>query len=347
MGVSTFVVGLLPSYSQIGMGAPVLLVVARLIQGFSVGGEYGGAVLMTVEHSAGRRQGLLGSLINTGATAGLVLANGIFLLIFMLPDEQMLSWGWRIPFLLSGILVIIGFIARISLEETPDFTDAKRHGAVRTRPIVDVLRHKLGTVLLIAMGIIAAGSAFTMTTVFSLTYGKVGLDMGNNAMLAVLLPATVVILIGLPLFGKLADRIGLRRVFLVSSASLIGLPFAWFALLNTQQYALMLLGFVLLFVGYAANYAVVPAYFSQAFPPTLRFTGMSIGFTLGLIAGNAIAPPVAAALLEATGGWVLIATYMAFTALVSLVAGIFLRESSTAHQRHGTDMSVAVEHAAH
>ncbi|WP_069816787.1 MFS transporter [Streptomyces sp. TP-A0874] len=325
MGVSTFAIGLLPNYAQIGIAAPILLIVARLLQGFSVGGEYGGAVLMTVEHSSDKKRGLFGSVVNTGATAGLVLANLVFLLVFQLPDDQMLSWGWRIPFLASSLLVVIGLVSRYSLEESPDFAEAKQRGTVRELPLLDVLRHHLGTVVLVAVGIIAAGSAFTMTTVFSLTYGKEALGLENSTMVSVLLPSTVVILICLPLFGKLSDRVGVRPVFLAGAAALVVLPFAWFALLETRNYGLMVLGFVLLFIGYSANYAVVPAYFSQVFPPAVRFTGMSIGFTLGLIAGNAIAPATSAWLLDATGGWTAIACYMAVTGLVSLAAGLLLR----------------------
>ncbi|MEE2060317.1 MFS transporter [Rhodococcus artemisiae] len=324
MGAATFAIGLLPTYSQIGFIAPVLLVVARLLQGFSVGGEYGGAVLMTVEHS-GERKGLFGSLVNTGATAGLILANVVFLAVFQLPDDHLYTWGWRIPFLLSGILVIIGLVARVALEETPDFEKVKQHSEIQDRPLVDVFRNHASTVLLLALGIIAAGTAFTMTTVYSLSYGTAVLGLSSSTMLAVLLPATVTILIALPLFGSLADRIGVRKVFLGGAASLVVLPFCWFPLMETGRYIPMLAGFVLVFLGYSANYAVVPAYFSQVFPPSVRFTGMSIGLTIGLIAGNAIAPSVSSLLQEMTGGWVGVAIYMAIAAMVSFVAALFLR----------------------
>lgn len=144
-------------------------------------------------------------------------------------------------------------------------------------------------------------------------------------MLAVLLPATVAILIGLPLFGALADRIGVRKVFLGGAATLVIAPFCWFPLMGSGHYILMLLGFILVFLGYSANYAVVPAYFSQAFPPAVRFTGLSIGLTVGLIASNAIAPSVSSLLENATGGWLGIALYMAIAAMVSFVAALFLR----------------------
>ncbi|WP_068155417.1 MFS transporter [Rhodococcus phenolicus] len=342
MGASTFAIGLLPTYAQIGLIAPVLLVVARLLQGFSVGGEYGGAVLMTVEHS-GERKGFLGSLVNTGATAGLILANVVFLAVFQLPEDHLMSWGWRVPFLLSGILVVIGLVARVTLEETPDFEKAKQHSAIQQRPLVDVLTNHTSTVLLLALGIVAAGTAFTMTTVYSLSYGTTVLGLSSGTMLAVLLPATVTILIGLPLFGALADRIGVRKVFLGGAASLVVLPFCWFALMETRQYGMMLLGFALLFVGYSANYAVVPAYFSQVFPASVRFTGMSIGLTIGLIGGNAIAPSVSSLLWDATGGWLGIALYMAITAAVSLVAGLFLRLPGTGTVRDASSVAVSAE----
>ncbi|NKY49748.1 MFS transporter [Nocardia vermiculata] len=329
MGASTFLIGLMPTYDQIGAAAPVILVLARLLQGFSVGGEYGGAVLMTVEHS-GKKSGFFGSLVNTGATVGLILANLVFLVAFQLSDDTLYSWGWRIPFLLSAILVVVGLISRIALEETPEFEEAEHQGEVQQVPVVDVLRNHLGTVLLLAMGILAAGTAFTMTTVFSLSYGKDTLGLGKDTMLAVLLTSTVAILICLPLFGAIGDRFGIRRVFLGGAASMIVLPFCWFALMDTRQPGWMILGFAVIFMGYSANYAVVPSYFSQVFPPALRFTGMSVGITIGLIAGNAIAPSISSMILDATDSWLIIAIYMAGTGAISLLAGLVLRLPSSA-----------------
>ncbi|WP_236787862.1 MFS transporter [Amycolatopsis sp. GM8] len=324
MGVSTVLIGLLPTYGQIGVAAPILLVAARILQGISLGGEYGGAVLMTVEHSAPGRRGFFGSVVNTGTTAGMMLANGVFLLVVQLPEAQLYSWGWRVPFLLSAVLVIVGLVVRTSLHESPDFADIKQQGEVHKLPIVDVLRRSGGMVALVTLGTVAAGVAFTMASVFSLTYGKLALGKSNTAMLGVLLPAAFVVLICVPWFGRVADRVGVRRVFLAGAAGLVVVPFAWFALLNTRQYGLMLLGFVLLFIAYSANYAVFPAFFSQVFPTPLRFSGMSIGFTIGTIAGNAFAPTIGASILEATGGWTGIAWYMTGVGIVTLVAGYLM-----------------------
>ncbi|AGP53453.1 MFS transporter [Streptomyces rapamycinicus] len=327
MGIATFAVGLLPTYRQVGIAAPVLLIVARLAQGFSVGGEYGGAVLMTIEHGAREKRGFRGSLINTGTSAGLLLANLVFLGVLQLPDDQLHSWGWRVPFLLSAVLVGVGLFVRLGLEESPEFEAVKARNAVDRLPVVEVFRECGGRVVLMAAAILSAGVAFTLATVYSLEYARTGLHLDKDAMIAVLLPATLVIIVCVPLAGKLADRFGNRRVFIAGAASLIVLPFVWLALLQTRSYGLMLLGFTLLFIGYSANYGVVPAYFSQVFPARLRFTGMSIGFTVGLIAGNAFSPDIATYLLHTTGGWVGIAVYMAAMSAVSVVAGLFLREA--------------------
>jgi MFS family permease len=324
MGASTFAIGLLPTYGTIGVAAPILLVALRIMQGLSLGGEYGGAVLMTVEHTTDRRRGLVGSILNTGAGVGTLTSNLAFLAVLQLPEDALLSWGWRIPFLLSALLVVVGIAARVTLAESPAFVAVQKSGGVRRLPIVDVIRSDWSRVLLVAFGTVGAGVVITMTTVFSLTYGREALQLSNSTMLGVLLPAVVVTLVCPPLVGPLADRIGSRTVFLIGAAGMVVTPFVWFALLDTRQYWLMLLGFALLYVPYSANYAMFPSYFSQVFPPALRYSGMSLGFTIGTIAGNAFAPTIATSILGSTGSWAGIAWYMAGMAAVSLAAGVLM-----------------------
>jgi MFS family permease len=327
MGVATTAIGLLPSYGSLGITAPVLLVLLRIVQGVSLGGESSGAALLTVEHAEKHRRGFFGGILNTGTAVGTILANGMFLLVAQLPEDDLLAWGWRIPFLVSVLLVVAGLVIRLGLRESPEFADVKGTGSVHKLPLVDVLRRCGGTVVLVTLATVGAGVMITVTSVYVLTYGKTALGLSTSAMLDVLLPGLFVVVIGAPLYGRLADRIGPRTVFAVSAASMVVLPFAWFPLLNTKNPGLMLLGFVLLFAGYAANYATFPVYFSQAFPVSLRFSGMAIGFTLGTIFGNAFAPAISASLLESTGTWVSVAGYMAVASAVSLAAGLLLREA--------------------
>jgi MFS family permease len=327
MGVATTAIGLLPSYGRLGIAAPVLLVVLRIVQGVSLGGESSGAVLLTVEHAEKHRRGFFGGILNTGTAVGTILANGMFLLVAQLPEEDLLSWGWRIPFLASVLLVVAGLVIRLGLRESPEFADVKVTGSVHKLPLVDVLRKCGGTVALVTLATVGAGIMITVTSVYVLTYGKTALGLSTSTMLDVLLPALVVVVIAAPLYGRLADRIGPRPVFAVTAASMVVLPFVWFPLLNTGNQGLMLLGFVLLFAGYAGNFAMFPVFFSQAFPVSLRFSGMAIGFTIGTIAGNAFSPAISAWLLESTGTWVSIAAYMAVASAISLVAGLLLREA--------------------
>jgi MFS family permease len=327
MGVGTTAIGLLPSYGQWGIAAPVLLVALRIVQGVSLGGESSGAVLLTVEHAEKHRRGFFGGILNTGTAVGTILANGMFLLVAQLPEDALLAWGWRIPFLVSVLLVVAGVVIRFKLRESPEFADVQVTGSVHKLPLVDVLRKCGGTVVLVALATVGAGVMITVASVYVLAYGKTALGVSTSTMLGVLLPALLVVVIGAPLYGRLADRIGARTVFAATAASMIVLPFVWFPLLGTGNPVLMLLGFVLLFAGYSGNFAMFPVFFSQAFPVSLRFSGMAIGFTIGTIAGNAFAPAISASLLESTGSWVAIAGYMAAASAISLVAGLLLREA--------------------
>lgn len=325
MGVATTAIGLLPSYGTLGIAAPILLVALRIVQGVSLGGESSGAALLTVEHADQRRRGFFGGILNTGTAVGTILANAMFLLVARLPEDAQLAWGWRIPFLVSVLLVVAGMVIRLGLRESPEFAEVKSTGAVRKLPLVDVLRRCGGTVVLVTLATLGAGVTITVSSVYVLTYGKTELGVSTSTMIDVLLPGLFVVVIGAPLYGRLADRIGPKTVFVTAAVAMVVLSFVWFPLLNTGNPWLMFLGFALLFAGYAANFAMFPVFFSQAFPVSLRFSGMAIGFTLGTIFGNAFAPAISASLLQSTGTWVSIAAYMAVAWALTAVGGLLLR----------------------
>ncbi|TQM09055.1 MFS transporter [Pseudonocardia kunmingensis] len=328
MGAATFAIGLLPTYAQIGVAAPLLLVLLRLVQGFSLGGEYGGAVLMSIEHAGTNKRGFFGAVVNTGAGWGLLLANLVFLAVSQLPDEAFRTWGWRVPFLLSAVLVVLGLVIRLKLDESPDFQAVKQSGEVRKAPVVEVLRRHGGLVALVCLAYLSAGVTFYVGTVFSLSYGT-GRGTGRSTLLGLVTAVNVLTILAIPFFGWLSDRYDRKRIFLAGIVGMAALCWVWFPLLGAGSTALMLLGFVILFIPYAANYGVMPAFFAHVFPAPVRYTGLSIGYTLGTVLGSGLAPIIATFLLGTTGGWPAIAFYMSGVGVLSFVAALFL------HERHG------------
>lgn len=326
MGGSTFAVGLLPTYDAVGTAAPILLVLCRLVQGFSVGGELSGAVLMSVEHAQQARRGLFGALVNSGIGCGLLLANAVFLPLTLLPAGAFTSWGWRVPFLFSIVLVGVGLFIRLRIEESPEFERLKSTGRLRKTPALDVLREHAPGVFLLALGTVCGGVAFYAGGVFSVAYGTKQLGLGSDTMLTLVLISTAVVVVATPSFGWVADRVGHKKVFQLGVVGMMIAPFAWFPLMNTQQFGLMLLGFIALFVPFAANFGAIPAFFAHVFPPDVRFSGMAIGYNVGTLLGSAVAPIVATWLLAETGSWTAVATYMSACGAITLTAAAFLRD---------------------
>ncbi|TVT25376.1 MHS family MFS transporter [Amycolatopsis acidiphila] len=327
MGTTTFAVGVLPSYGTIGVAAPVILVTLRFVQGLSLGGEYGGAVLMAVEHAPSHRRGYYGSWVQMGVPAGLMLGNAVFLAFGAMSPESFLSWGWRVPFLIGGVFVLAGLAVRLKLGESPSFDRLKDKENVVKLPIAVVLRQYPKQVLLTGGAYLSIGVTFYLTTVFGLSYGAQQVGFSRNSMLWIVLAAMALTFVTLPVFGALSDRFGRKPVFAAGTVAMGVLAFPWFWLLGTGSFLLAALGYLLICTGFSAAFGPLAAFFAEAFETKIRYSGISFGYTLGTLASSALAPIVATWLLDRTGGVTAVAWYMVCTAVLSLLCTFALRET--------------------
>ena len=329
MGVATFGIGLLPTYAQIGPWAAVALVVLRLAQGFGVGGEWGGAVLMAVEHAPPGRRGFYGSWPQIGVPAGLLLSTAVFAQFARLPEAQFLSWGWRVPFLLSIVLVGVGLIIRVRILETPAFARVKEAGTEAKRPIVEVLLNHPREVLLAMGARLAENGAFYIYTVFVLVYGTQKVGIARQTVLNGILIAAACALVAIPLCGALSDRLGRRPVYLFGACvtGLFAYPLFW--LLDTGSTPLVWLALVVALVfGHAPMYGPQAAFLSELFGTRVRYSGASLGSQLSSVLAGGLSPFIATALLPY--GRVALASYIIAMALVTITA--VLIASETRHQ---------------
>lgn len=329
MGIATFIIGLLPTAYTIGIWAPVLLVVLRMFQGLGVGGEWGGAVLLAVEHSPEGRRGFFGSWPQMGVPAGLLLANAaLFPLSALLPHEQFLAWGWRVPFLASIILVGVGLFVRLKIMESPAFRRVQETQTEAQVPIVDVLRYYPKNVVL-AMGMrIAENGIFYILTVFVLTYVAQQLGLAESTALLGVIIGAAIGLFSIPLFGALSDRFGRRPVYMFGAVFSLLFSFPFFWLMDTATPGLIWLAIVLgLVLGHDPMYGPQAAYFSELFGTRLRYSGASIGYQLASIVGGGISPLVATSLLAWAGHFWPIGVYMVVLSLITVVSTYLASET--------------------
>jgi len=319
IGLATTSIGLLPTYEHIGILAPILLVSLRFLQGIGVGGEWGGAVLLAVEHAPAHRKAFYGSFPQMGVPGGLILANLVFLGVSAsLGPQAFLSWGWRVPFLASAVLVMIGLGIRFRLTESPDFQRVRDAGQREQMPLVAVLKRHPRQVLLAAGAFIGNNTVGYIFMAYLLSYGTSVLGLSRSLILTCTLIAALVWLATIPWASALSDRHGRARILLWGSAGLTVTALSLFPLVDTRSPALILAALVALAVVLGITYGPLAALLSELFPTSVRYSGASLGYQIGAILGGGIAPMVAAALYARWRSSVPITLYLGAVSLLSL-----------------------------
>ncbi|MFI7102238.1 MFS transporter [Streptomyces sp. NPDC050161] len=328
IGTATLLIGLLPTQAVIGPAAPILLVVLRFAQGVGVGGEWGGAVLLTSEYGDARRRGFWASAAQIGPPAGNLMANGVLAALgALLTEPQFLAWGWRIAFLLSGVLVAFGLWIRVRLEETPVFQAMEASGDRPQAPIREVFTTQPRALAAAVLCRVAPDVLYAMFTVFVLTYATEQLGMERGKALTAVLIGSALQIVLIPLAGALSDRWNRRRMYLWGAVAAAAWPFVFFPMAAGGSWPLLAVGVLVALVIHSFLYGPQAAFVAEQFGPRLRYTGSSLAYTLAGVIGGAVAPLLFTALLGAFGTWLPLALYLAATAVVTIVGVLLGREA--------------------
>jgi len=322
MGGATVLIGLLPTYQMIGMWAPVLLILMRVIQGIGIGGEWGGALLLAYEYAPEKRKGFFGSIPQAGVTIGMLMATFIVSLMTLLSDEAFLAWGWRIPFLLSSVLVLLGLWIRKDIDETPEFKQVKQAGQLAKTPLRDTLTHHWREVLIAAGLKVVETAPFYIFSTFVVSYATTTLRYQKSQALEAVTLAALVATLMIPLMGLLSDKIGRQRMYAVSVFALGLFIVPWFLLLNTGTTGGIMLATLIAFgILWAPITAVLGTLCSEIFSANVRYTGITLGYQLGAALAGGTAPLIATGLLaKYDGDWTPVAAYLLVTVAISLLA---------------------------
>ncbi|CAJ1585741.1 MFS transporter [[Mycobacterium] wendilense] len=329
MGVATALMGVLPTAAQIGVLAPFLLLLLRIVQGFALGGEWAGAVLLAVEHGPARRRGLFGSIPQVGLALGLALGTGVFALLqVVLPDDAFLTYGWRIAFLFSIVLVIFGVVVRLKASETPSFEKVRDTGDRAAVPLREVFRPPaLRSTVLGMLSRWGEGAAFNTWGVFAIAYATTTLGLGKVPVLIAVTVSALVMAALLPVSGLLVDRFGAKRIYTIGIAAYAAAVFPVFTLFGTGNFALYTVGMLVVFgVIHALFYGAQGTLYASLFPARIRYTGLSTVYQLSGVYSSGLTPMILTALIAAAGGspW-LACSYLVGTALISVIATLLLK----------------------
>jgi metabolite-proton symporter len=328
MGVSTLAIGLLPTYERIGVWAPVLLVAFRFVQGFALGGEWGGAVLMSVEHAPQSRRGFFGSFVALGLPAGIILSNLVFLVTSSaVSSSAFADWAWRIPFVASAVLVAVGLWIRMGLAESPIFARILEAQSARRMPILDVLRHDARAVALAAGSYLGISTLGYIVIVYFVSYATRELEFPLTTTLALLLTAAVMFAASILASAVWSDRFGRQRLMRWGNGALVLWSLVFFPLADTRSVPLAALALCGILVIQGAYIGPQPAAFAELFPTATRYSGASLSLTLGTILGGALSPAIAAALFSTTGDSSLVTVYISVMALISWLSTLGLKET--------------------
>ncbi|MEU1899445.1 MFS transporter [Nocardiopsis dassonvillei] len=336
MGGATMLIGLLPTYDSVGILAPILLVVLRIIQGLGIGGEWGGALLLAYEYAPENRRGLFGSVPQMGITSGMLLASLVLTLMSLLPDDQFATWGWRVPFVGSVLLVLLGLWIRSGIDETPSFKKAKEEGEVAKLPVVETFRFHWRAVLVAVGAKVVETAPFYIFGTFVVSYATGTLSFDNTSALNAVTVGAIVATVCIPIAGRLSDTFGRQRVYLVGAVLLALFTAPYFLMLGTGSTLMLILATVIgLGVLWAPVTATIGTLCSEIFSTRVRYTGVTLGYQIGAAAAGGTAPLIATWLLSRfDNSWVPVAGYLVFTAVVSIVAVSLAGRASNAEERH-------------
>lgn len=322
MGVATFGMGLLPTYQAVGIWAPILLITLRLVQGLGIGGEWGGALLLAVEYAPAEKRGLFGAIPQMGVTIGMLLGTVALSIMTLLPDNAFMTWGWRIPFIFSALLVFFGLWIRKGIDETPSFKKVKESGEVPKLPIVETLKNYWREVLIAVGAKVVETAPFYIFSTFVVSYATANLGFSRTATLTAVMIATIITTILIPIMGNLSDKIGRKKLFIGGTIGMALFAFPYFWLLQQKSILLLIVATVIgLGVIWAPITAVLGTMFSEIFDAKIRYTGITLGYQIGAALAGGTAPLVATALLNRfNNSYVPVALYIIFASVLSLAA---------------------------